>query len=248
MQNENYYDNIFQREKLLLGNKIFNNITTKSIVLCGIGGVGSYALEGLCRMGINKFVLIDDDKYELSNINRQLYATNNTIGKYKINVAKNRILDINPTASIITFCEKIQNIDLQKILFQNNINYDNIYLIDAIDDVNGKSFLISFCLNNNIKIVSSMGTGNKIYASKMKISTLDKTSTCPLSKKLRKILSKKYSIELLSKVNVIYSDEVPKKICNNPQKLISSISYVPAIAGMLICEYIINNIISEVEK
>lgn len=237
INNEIDLNNIFQREKALIGNESFQTLQNTTILLVGLGGVGSYCFESLIRLGINNLIIVDNDKYEETNINRQLYATIPSIGNYKTDVSIERAKIINPNAIIKSYNSKIQNIKLDDIIPKNITNF---YIVDCIDDVEGKILLYKYAVSNNIKIISCMGTGNKIHASMLKISTLKKTNTCPLSKKLRKLVGESLGKQSLDKINVVYSEENP---INNNTSFVSSISYVPASAGLLMSEYIVNDIL-----
>lgn len=222
---------MFDRLEIILNEKI-NLIKNKSILIIGLGGVGSYALETLVRSGIENITIVDSDVIDITNLNRQLMSLNSNIGKSKVSVWKERIKDINPNCKIDAINKFITKDNLS-ILF--NKKYD--YVIDACDTLETKKELIKYCLNNKIKIISSMGMGNRLDSTKIKITTLDKTSYDPLAKKLR-TLFKKENISL--KVKVICSFEQPKKA-----KKIGSIAHVVATSGLLITNYIINDIIKE---
>lgn len=222
---------MFDRLEIILNEKI-NLIKNKSILIIGLGGVGSYALETLVRSGIENITIVDSDVIDITNLNRQLMSLNSNIGKSKVSVWKERIKDINPNCKIDAINKFITKDNLS-ILF--NKKYD--YVIDACDTLETKKELIKYCLNNKIKIISSMGMGNRLDSTKIKITTLDKTSYDPLAKKLR-TLFKKENISL--KVKVICSFEQPKKV-----KKIGSIAHVVATSGLLITNYIINDIIKE---
>lgn len=207
------------------------------------GGVGSYTVEALARIGVGKFVLIDHDKVTITNINRQIHATTKTIGKYKVDLMKKRILEINPKAEVeiykTFFAEKTE----EKIIDKNIT-----YIVDAIDTVKSKIELIIQAKKLNIPIISSMGTGNKLNPNKFEITDISKTSICPLAKIVRQEL-KKRNIE---KVKVIYSKENPIKIKKeeyeeqtNKKQIPGSISFVPPVAGMIIAGEVIKDIIEK---
>lgn len=202
----------------------------------GIGGVGSYVVEALARSGIYNFVLVDKDTVSISNINRQLIATHNTIGKSKVDVAKSRILSINPNANVETF---------EEFFLPGNSNILNnsiTYIVDCIDTVTSKIELAIQAQKFNIPIVSSMGTGNKLDATKFEITDIYKTSVCPLAKVMRKELKARN----INKLKVIYSKENPIKsnlIGENGKSIPGSISFVPSVAGLLIAGEVIKDII-----
>ena len=217
------------RLEKLIGKINLEKLKKLNVAIVGLGGVGSYVLESIVRCGISNITLIDNDIIDSTNLNRQIITTSNNIGNLKVDEAKKRATEINP--SIVINC---LSLFLGKVNIPNIINNNFDYVIDACDTVDTKIELIKYCYNNNIKIISSMGTAKKLDGTKFKISTLDKTSYCPLAKKLRKNLTideQKYTI-------VVYSEEIPKKI-----DTLASISYVPGISGLLICNAIINDVI-----
>lgn len=217
------------RLESLIGKENLNKLQNIKIAIVGIGGVGGYVLEGLVRSGVMNITLIDGDTIDSTNLNRQIISTSNNIGELKVNEAAKRVLQINPNVVVNKF-----SIFLTKENIQDIIGNDFDYVIDACDDVNAKIELIKFCYKNNIKIISSMGTAKKLDGTKFKIDTLNNTKYCPLAKKIRKSLS----LDEQKYTTVVYSEEVQKDI-----NVLGSISYVPAIAGLLICNAIINDII-----
>lgn len=217
------------RLESLIGKENLNKLQNIKIAIVGIGGVGGYVLEGLVRSGVMNITLIDGDKIDPTNLNRQIISTSNNIGELKVNEAAKRVLQINPNVIVNKF-----SIFLTKENIQDIIGDDFDYVIDACDDVDVKNELIKFCYKNNIKIISSMGTAKKLDGTKFKIDTLNNTKYCPLAKKIRKSLS----LDEQKYTTVVYSEEVQKDI-----NVLGSISYVPAIAGLLICNAIINDII-----
>ena len=218
----------------LLEDKL-NIIKNKTILIIGLGGVGSYALETLARTYFNKLIIVDNDKIDISNLNRQLMTNVDNIGLYKTDVWFDRIKKINPDCEVIKITEFITKDNLS-LLF----NYKVDYVIDACDTLETKKEIIKYCLKNKIKFISSMGMANRIDASKIKISYLDKTCYDPLAKKLRNLIKKE---NIKGKIPVIYSEEQPIKI----DKL-GSISYVVGIAGLLCTNYVINDILKEVNN
>ena len=213
----------------LIGENNFNKIKNSKILLVGVGGVGSFAFETLIRSGFQNITIIDNDIVEESNINRQLVANLNTIGKNKVDIALNIANNINKNININAF---------KMFLSKDNINElddDFDFIIDACDTLNTKLELIRFASNNNIKIISSMGVGNRIDASLIKITTLNKTNNDPLAKKLRKLVKDN---KLNSKIPVVCSDEIPYK-----KGEVNSMVTSPSIAGILMVNYIINDII-----
>ena len=232
---ENSNKNIFQRTELLLGKEKLQKLHSKTVAVFGLGGVGSYVIEGLARTGIENFILIDSDKIDITNINRQILATKKTIGEYKADVAEKRIKDINLNAKVKTYKEFIGKENENKEIFEELKKVD--YIVDAIDTVTAKLRIIEYANLNNIKIISALGTGNKLDPTKLKIEDIYNTKVCPLAKVMRKELRKR-NIEALT---VVYSQEEPIKTKINE---IGSIAYVPSVAGLLICYKVIKDFIN----
>lgn len=227
---------IFQREKLLIGEEKFNYIKNKKVIVFGCGGVGSYVVEGLVRAGIENIDIVDKDIIDETNINRQIIATVNTIGKYKVDVEKERILSINPNAKVNVF--KINFTKENSNLIDFN-SYD--YVVDAVDDVNAKIEIIVKAKEANTNVISSMGTGNKLNPFEFKICDISKTSVCPLAKVIRKEL-KKLDIK---NVKVLYSTEEPLPVKRVDEKIVQgSISFVPSVAGLMISSEVINDLLN----
>lgn len=225
--------NQFERLELLIGDKI-NKIHSKHVLVIGLGGVGSYAVEALVRSGIENITIVDKDVIDITNLNRQLMTTFDNIGKYKTDEIEKRIISINPNCKV----KKItKNIDLNNIdgLFIDNIDY----VVDACDTLSVKMELIRICKRKDIKLISSMGTGNKMDPSRLKIMDIKKTNYDPLAKKIRKMIRDE---KINGKVMVVCSDEQPNVKIN---KIIPSNSFVPATSGLLCASYIINDIVGE---
>ena len=217
----------FEREELLIGDKI-NVLKNKTILVLGLGGVGGYVTESLARSGIGNLILVDYDKVDLTNINRQIIATYSNIGKLKTECFKERIADINKECKV-TLINEFYGKDNKDILFNQKIDY----VIDCCDSLESKCILIEECFKRNIPIISSMGTGNKFHPELFSITKLKKTEYDPLAKKLRFLLKDKK--ELLE-VDVLYSKEKPTEYKGK----IGSISYVPSVAGLLLTSFVIN--------
>ena len=234
--------NQFSRTELLVGKEGIDKIQKVKVAIFGIGGVGSFVTEGLVRAGVKKFVLIDNDKVCLTNLNRQIIATRKTIGQYKVDVMKERILEINPDAEVETYKEFFMpgsNLNI--------IKKDLDYVVDCIDTVTAKIEIVVQCKNLNIPIISAMGTGNKLDPSKLEITDIYKTNICPLAKVMRKELRKRN----IDSLKVIYSKEEPIKPYEIPgcesehkKQTPGSVSFVPSVAGLTIAGEIIRNIIS----
>ena len=224
----------FSRTELLIGKENIEKLRDKKIAIFGLGGVGSFVTEGIIRCGIKNLILVDNDEISPSNINRQLYALQSTIGKKKTDLAKERCLDINPLANIQTFnlfyLEETQNqIDLS----------DCDYIIDAIDTVSAKLLLIENAKKLNIPIISSMGTGNKLNPFAFQIADIFKTSVCPLARTMRYELKKRgYNSKTLKNLKVLFSTENPASSIRPP----ASISFVPSVAGLMIASEVIKDL------
>lgn len=236
--------NQFSRTELLIGKQGLEKLHNAKIAIFGIGGVGSFVVEGLVRAGVQNFVLVDNDKISLTNLNRQLIATQKTIGKDKVEVAKERILDINPKAKVEVFKE----------FFLPNSNTNIItkeltYVVDCIDTVTAKIEIVMQCKNLKIPIISAMGTGNKLNPLKLEVTDIYKTNVCPLAKVMRKELRKRNINEL----KVVYSTEEPikLKLQNYEEKNVmkrqvpGSISFVPSVAGLIIAGEVVKEIIEK---
>ena len=223
----------FERLELLIHNKI-DDIYNKTVLIIGLGGVGSYAVEALVRSGISNLIIVDNDTISLSNLNRQLMTYHSNIGKFKTDEIEKRIKDINPNANIIKITEFIDMNNINK-LFEYKIDY----VVDACDTLMVKLELIRICKKKNIKLISCMGTGNKMDPTKLKITDIRKTSYDPLAKKIRKMVKDE---KINGKVMVVCSDEEGKVKIN---KEIPSNSFVPATAGLLCASYVINDIVGD---
>lgn len=223
---------IFERTKQLIGEENLINLSNKKVAIFGIGGVGSYVFEGLVRAGIGHFLLVDKDVVDITNINRQLVAYQSTIGRSKVQVAKERGLDINPEVVIDALelfyledtCERIDFIDVD-------------YIVDAIDNVTAKILLVEKAKELNIPILLSLGTGNKLDNTQFEITDISKTSMCPLAKVMRKELKNRN----IKQVRCIYSKEPPLI----KQQIPASISFVPSVAGLMIAGDVVNYFLKE---
>lgn len=226
----------FSRTELLIGKEGLNKLKNAKIAIFGIGGVGSYVVEGLARAGVGSFVLVDNDDVALSNLNRQIIATQKTIGKPKVEVAKERILDINPNAKVKIYKEFFMP-DTEGII-DNSVSY----IVDAIDTVTAKIELVLRANNLSIPIISSMGTGNKLDPTRFEVTDIYKTSVCPLAKVMRKELKARG----IKKLKVVYSKEEPikmKKEETKQKQVPGSISFVPSVAGLIIAGEVVKDII-----
>lgn len=222
-------ENQFSRTELIIGKEKLEVLKKAKVAVFGIGGVGSYVIEGLARIGIGNFILVDKDEVSISNINRQIIATHATVGKDKVEVAKARILEINPNAKVEIYKEFFMP-ETSGIL-DESIDY----IVDAIDTVTAKIELIVRANKLNIPIISCMGTGNKMDPTKFEIADIYKTSVCPLAKVMRKELKGRG----IKKLKVLYSKEEAIKTEGN----IGSLSFVPSVAGLIISGEVIKDLI-----
>lgn len=232
-------EGLFQREEMLIGGRGLEILSAARVAVFGIGGVGAFAAEALARGGIGNLTLVDDDTVKLSNCNRQLIALRSTLGKYKAEVMRDRVSDINPDirceALVLRYLpETADSVDLSR--------FD--YVIDAVDTVTAKLELVVRCAAQSVPIVSCMGTGNKLHAEKLRIGDLSRTSVCPLARVMRRELRAR-GIESLK---VLWSEEAPL----TPRERISgegkrqtpgSISFVPSVAGLLIAGEVIRDLL-----
>ena len=227
----------FSRTALLIGKESIEKLQNSKVAVFGIGGVGSYVVEGLARAGVGSFILVDKDVVDETNINRQIIATYQTIGVPKVEVAKQRISEINPNAKIEIYKEFFmpESIDF----FNEKIDY----VVDCVDTVTAKIEIIIRAKNHNIPVISCMGTGNKLDPTKFEVEDIYKTSICPLAKVMRKEL-KQRGVESLK---VVYSKEEPIKTNTFDEEknkpIAGSISFVPSVAGLIIAGEVVKDII-----
>lgn len=227
----------FARTEMIIGEDALKILENSHVAVFGIGGVGGFVVEGLARAGIGHFDLIDNDQVSITNLNRQIIATHKTIGCYKVEVMKERILEINPRAQVsIHKCfflpETSQQFDFSKYS----------YVVDAIDTVTGKLEIITKSIQADVPVISSMGTGNKIDPSKLLITDINKTSVCPLAKVMRRECKKRN----IKRLKVIFSTEdvIKQKNTDEYQKPVpGSISFVPSVAGLMIAGEVVRDLI-----
>lgn len=227
-----------------MGKVNIQKIKSCKILIIGLGGVGSYALEALARCGVSDFTLADGDKVAVSNINRQILATHKTIGMLKTEAAKQRVLDINPDANV-----KALSVFINKDNY-NNIGYGSYdYVLDCIDMITAKLLIINSCYLNNVKIISAMGTGNKLDPLALKVGDVYNTTECPLAKIMRKEL-KRLNIPSLK---CVYSTEKSLKADLNEaeqdsdikiKRTVGSISFVPSAAGLIMAGEVVKDLIN----
>ncbi len=224
-------ENQFSRTELLIGKDGIEKLKNSKVAIFGIGGVGSFVVEALARVGVGHLVLIDKDNIDITNINRQIHATHKTIGKPKIEVMRERILSINPELEVEIYNPKDMEIPEEEI-----INSSFSYVVDAVDTVTSKLKFIEQANKVQVPIISAMWTGNKLNPCKLEVADIYETSVCPLCKVMRKEL-KKRNIEHLK---VVYSKEEPIKTNSDT---IGSISFVPSATGLIIASEVVKDII-----
>lgn len=229
---------VSSRLEMLIGEHSLEKLKNSHIAVFGVGGVGGYVLEALARSFVGEITVVDSDDVSVSNINRQILATVNTVGKRKVDVAKERVQSINPECKVNVYDMFFLPENSQQIDFSC---FD--YIVDAIDTVSAKLELAKISQQNNIPIISSMGTGNKLHPEMLEISDIYKTSVCPLARAMRS-LCKKNGIR---KLKVVYSKEEPKKpdapLNDNKKPVPSSSAFVPPAAGLIIASCVVNDLI-----
>ena len=247
--------NQFSRTELLLGKDAMEKLRGSRVAVFGIGGVGGYVCEALVRSGVGAFDLIDDDKVCLTNLNRQIIATRSTIGKYKTEVMKERMLDINPEVKVETHQCFFLPENADTFPFEE---YD--YVVDAVDTVTAKLELVMKCKEKNVPIISSMGAGNKLDASQFRVADIYKTKVCPLAKVMRRELK----MRGVKKLKVVYSEEQPIRPvedmaiscrthcicppgaahkCTERRDIPGSVAFVPSVAGLIIAGEVVKDLI-----
>ena len=245
----------FSRTELLFGKEARDKLAGSKVAVFGIGGVGGYVCEALVRSGVGAFDLIDDDKVCLTNLNRQIIATRSTVGKYKTDVMRDRMLDINPNVEV----------EVHKCFFlpenADDFPWDSYdYVVDAVDTVTAKIALVMKCKEKNIPIISSMGAGNKLDGSQFKVADIYKTKVCPLAKVMRRELKKRG----VKKLKVVYSEEIPTRPiedmaiscrnncicppgaehkCTERRDIPGSVAFVPSVAGLIIAGEVAKDLI-----
>jgi len=261
----------FARFSMMVGEDGIEKLNNSRVIVFGVGGVGSYTVEALARAGVGHITMVDFDEISESNINRQLHSLRSTIGKSKIEVMKDRILDINPECEVelvkkliaddieevLGNFEKVENLEESKDLDNSKKNCKYDFVVDAIDVIGSKVNLIEYCVKNKINIISSMGFGNKMHPEMVEIAKIKNTSVCPMARTIRSILKKKKIIN----VSVVYSREIPVKPDkselfkeelptefreNNeiPRKTTpGSNSFVPGTAGLVLASYVVRKIL-----
>lgn len=224
---------MLDRLELIVGQDNIEKIKSKNILLIGIGGVGGYVLESLVRCGISNITIVDFDKVDITNLNRQIISSSTNIGEYKVDEAEKRTKSINPDCNIKKVKKFLLEEDIDKLIE----DYD--YVVDACDTVSVKKEIIRICIKKKIKFISSMGTANKLDPSRLKIMDIRKTNYDPLAKIIRKMVKDE---KIKEKVMVVCSDEAPIK---NSERKLGSTAFVPAVSGLLCTSYIIRDIVGD---
>lgn len=230
-------DEQFARTGLIIGEKGVERLSASSVIILGIGGVGSYTAEGLARAGIGKITLVDKDTVDITNLNRQLPALHSTVGRLKAEVMAERIKDINPgcdvtAANCFFLPDTAGEFDFSE--------YD--YVVDAIDNVTGKLAIIQKACDENVPVISSMGTGNKMDPTGFKIDVIEKTKVCPLARIMRRELKARG----IKGIKVLYSEEEPVK--QEGRQAPGSVSFVPSVAGLIIAGQVVKDILGDTDR
>lgn len=230
-------DGQFCRTELIVGSSALEKLHSSKVAVFGVGGVGSFVVEGLSRAGVGNFVLIDNDVVDLSNLNRQIIATHSSIGRAKVDVAKERILDINPDCDVITFKEFF--LPESDDFIDESVDY----VVDCVDTVTAKLELVVRAKNKGIPIISAMGTGNKLDPTRLEVTDIYNTSVCPLAKVMRRELKSRN----IDGLKVVYSKEEPIKCdaLNKENRVPGSVSFVPSVAGMIIAGEVFKDLIKK---
>lgn len=226
-------EDIYQRTTLLIGKEKTDILKNAKVCVFGVGGVGSYAVEALARIGIGHIVIVDKDTVDVTNINRQLIALSTNVGLAKVDVCKKRINEINPNIKVTSISSFVDKSNVNEY-----ITCDMDYVIDAIDTVESKIDIIKRAKELNVKVISSMGMANRLEPLKLKVDDISKTEMCPLAKVIRKRLKE----EKIFKVKVIYSTEPAIK---TGEKTLGSVSFVPSVAGLVICSEVVKDLIGD---
>lgn len=246
----------WSRTELLIGKDALDKLAKSKVMVFGVGGVGSFTVEALARAGVGNLILVDDDTVCLTNLNRQIHATYKTISKNKVEVMKERVLSVNRNCNVETIQVFVTPDNLEEI-----IPDDVDYVVDAIDTVSAKIALAVYCEQKGIKLMSSMGTGNKLNPAEFKVADIYNTKVCPLAKVMRYELRKRG----VKKLKVVYSEEMPRKPkvedvvtcktgcvctggtkkCSAKRQIPGSVSFVPPVAGMIIASEVVKDLIKE---
>lgn len=225
---------IFERTIELIGEEKLNILKQSTVLVLGIGGVGGHCAEGLVRAGIGNIIIVDMDKVEPSNINRQLVALQSTIDQPKVEVLEKRLLDINPDCNVVTY-HTFFNFETKNDILKHHIDF----ICDCIDTVTYKIDVMKESMERNIPMISSMGMGNKMHPERLEIDLLENTSYDPIARVIRTKLRR---LKLPTNIPVVYSQEQPTRI-EKEKRTPSSISFVPSVGGLIMASYVVNQII-----
>lgn len=228
------HPNFLNRLEILVGEESIQTLSDKSVFILGIGGVGGYVCEALARSGVGRLVIVDSDVVDITNINRQIIATHSTVGRKKVEVMKERILDINPECKVEVYDTFLDN-DLSIL---DDVGVD--FVVDCCDTVSTKKNIISYCTKKNISFITCLGTAKKFNPSLLEITELSKTYNDPLARILRKYVKDNH---ISSKITVCFSRELPVNV-----KELGSTAFVPSSAGLLIASYVVNKFICDMKK
>ena len=232
--------NFTTRTGLIIGQEGIEKLKNSNVIVFGVGGVGSFAAEAIARAGVGNLTIVDFDDVDITNINRQLPALHSTVGRDKVDVMKERILDINPDINIKAI-KSLYNEETSEELLSEKYEY----VVDAIDMVSSKIHLIETCKKKGLEIISSMGMGNKLDPTKIVVTDVHKTTMCPLAKVMRKELRDRK----IKKLKVVFSTEKPRelkeKIMNGKKVTPGSVSFVPSVGGLVIASVVINDLINK---
>ena len=225
-------DTIYTRTEMMLGTEAVEKLKGAHVAVFGVGGVGGFTVEALARAGVGKITLIDSDRVAVSNINRQIIATQSTVGMYKTEAMRQRIRDINPECEVIIYNQFYSE--------ETPVSLDGIdYVADCIDSVRSKLHLITEATNSGVRVISSMGAGNKLDPTRFTVADISKTHTDPLAKVIRTELRKRG----INHLKVVFSDEPP--INPSGERTPGSISFVPSVVGLIIAGEIVKDIVKE---
>lgn len=236
---------IYDRTRMLVGDAGMEKLQNAHVFIAGIGGVGSFTAEALARAGVGTLTLLDNDTVDITNLNRQIHATQKTVGRPKVEAMAERIREINPDIQVHTINAFLLDDNTESVLGDGG--YD--YIVDAVDTVTAKLSLILYARERNIPVISSMGTANKLDATKFEVVDISKTHTCPLARVMRKELRDR---GIISGVEVLYSTALPVKIQTaadaadgeRKKPVPASISYVPSVAGLLLAGHVIQQLLA----
>ncbi len=245
------FDNFFSRTEILLGAEALSHLTQHRVLVAGIGGVGGFVAEELGRAGIQHLTLLDHDVVSPSNLNRQLVALHSTIGQHKTEVMAERLRDINPNIELTLLTQFLQPSQAEALIQQGKFDF----VVDCIDSIACKAALVAACLQQNVPVASSMGAGNRLDIKKVKIASLNQTKQCALAKNLRASLKK---MEVRTNYPVVYSEEIPQAPLphqsfdlnsnEHPRATNGTISYMPALFGILLSGVVIQRLLQTIQK